>query len=295
MELEKLKLAGKIAEELKGEARRLVKPGRRASEICERLEALTIELGGSPAFPCNFSVNSVAAHYTPGLSDDLTLGEKDVVKVDVGVHVDGYIADTAITIDLSGEHGKLLEAAERALEEAVSTLKPFVSLYEIGRAVESAIKSFGFKPVRNLSGHTIGRYVIHAGLSIPNYADRALWHVRVMPGMLIAIEPFATNGKGLVREGGTVNIFSLSSRRPRMALSEGEEKLLSLLAERYRTLPFTPRWLRERGAEVFQLFSSLRAKGAFVEYPVLVEVSNGLVSQFEHTVYVGEKEAVLVA
>ncbi|MEN2999875.1 MAG: M24 family metallopeptidase [Acidilobaceae archaeon] len=146
MELEKLRQAGRIAEELKGEARRLVKPGRRASEICERLEALTRELGGSPAFPCNFSVNSVAAHYTPGLSDDVTVGEKDLVKVDVGVHVDGYIADTAITIDLSGEHGRLLEATERALEEAVAVVKPFVSLYEIGRAVENAIRSFGFRP-----------------------------------------------------------------------------------------------------------------------------------------------------
>ncbi|MCX8195635.1 MAG: type II methionyl aminopeptidase [Acidilobaceae archaeon] len=294
MELEKLRQAGRIAEQLKGEARRLVKPGRRASEICTRLEELTVELGGMPAFPCNFSVNSVAAHYTPGLSDDVVLGEKDLVKVDVGVHVDGYIADTAITIDLSGEHGKLLEAAERALEEAVSIVRPFVSLYEIGRVVENAIRSYGLRPVRNLSGHTIGRYMIHAGLSVPNYADRSLWHVRIAPGTLIAIEPFATDGKGLVREGSTVNIFSYSGRRPKMALSEEEERLLSYVAERYRTLPFTPRWLKGF-PELPTLMSSLRAKGALNEYPVLVEVGDGLVSQFEHTLYVTEREVVLVA
>lgn len=279
---------------MRSEAERLVKPGAKASEVCGRLESLIVELGGSPAFPCNFSVNSVAAHYTPGLRDDVELGEKDVVKIDIGVHIDGYIADTAVTVDLSGEHGKLLEASRRALEEAISVIRPFVSLYEIGRAVESVARSYGVRVVRNLSGHTIERYVIHAGISVPNYAERSLYSVRLPPETLVAIEPFMTYGKGLVKDGAVKNIFALVEKRPKMALSEEEERFLTEIYSRFRTLPFTLRWLRgwEERAEV--IIASLAAKGAIKEYPILIEVSDSLVAQFEHTIYIEEGGARII-
>jgi methionyl aminopeptidase len=296
VDLDKLKMAGRIAARVRDYARTIVKPGVRASEVCEVLERLIVELGGSPAFPCNFSLNDTAAHYTPGLGDDVVVPEGAVVKVDVGVHVDGFIADTATTIDLSGAHGKLLEASERALEVAVSKVKPYASLYEIGRAIELEIRSLGFKPIRNLSGHNILRYMVHGGLSIPNHADRSLHHVRIPPGSIIALEPFATNGKGLVVDKQIVNIYSYTGRKPKIALTEQESKLLEIIVERYKTLPFTPRWLRDlyNPEELKQLIKSLHAKGVLHGYPVLVEAGGGIVAQFEHTLYVSDSEVIII-
>lgn len=295
LDLGRLKQAGSIASSVRKSVSRIVRPGVRASEVCERVESLIVELGGLPAFPCNISVNDVAAHYTPSIGDDLVIDEKALVKIDVGVHVEGYIADTAVTIDLSGEYSKLVEASERALEAALSVVKPYVSLYEIGRAVENEIRKLGFKPIRNLSGHTIERYVLHAGVSVPNYADRSLFNVRLAPGTLLALEPFATNGRGFTVEKSVVNIYSYTGRR-KTVLSGIEELVVSAVSSRYGGLPFTPRWLRDLGVDSGELLSavrSLHAKGVLRGYPVLVEAGGGMVSQAEHTVYIGDGEVVV--
>lgn len=296
VDLDKLRIAGRIAGRVRDYAESIVKPGVRASEVCESLERIIVELGGMPAFPCNLSVNEVAAHYTPGLEDDTVIPEGAIVKVDVGVHVDGYIADTAITLDLSGEHGKLLEASSRALEAAITAIKPYISLYELGRVVEQEIRSMGFKPIRNLSGHNILRYRVHGGLSIPNYADRSLHRVRITPGTVIALEPFATNGKGMVVDKQIVNIYSYTGRKPKIALTEEESKLLEVIVARYRTLPFTPRWLKDIASveKLQQLTKSLHVKGVLHGYPVLVEAGGGLVSQFEHTIYISDSDVIVV-
>ena len=126
--------------------------------------------------------------------------------------------------------------------------------------------------------------MIHAGESIPNYGDRRDFARRLRPGTLVAVEPFATNGRGLVREGGVVNIYSYPGRPPRRLLTEEERSLLEYIAREYRTLPFTPRWLEpEWGERVEELVRGLAAKGALIAYPILVERGRGLVSQFEHT------------
>ena len=287
--------AGRIAGDTLRYAEKLVAPGASARKICETLEDFIVSRGGKPAFPCNFSVNHAAAHYTPGLDDDIELAGSEVVKVDVGVHVDGYIADTAITIDLSGRYQALLDAARDALESVVSGIKPNIRVYEIGKRIEQAIKKRGFKPIRNLTGHTIDRWIIHAGLSIPNYPDRRMFHVRLRPGTLVAIEPFATNGRGFVRESPLTNIYSYTGRRPKLPLNEVEEKILSKILEEYRTLPFTPRWLTRWFARetVAEAVKGLQAKGVLHGYPVLVEAGRGMVSQFEHTFLILE-DRVLV-
>ncbi|MEM0491092.1 MAG: type II methionyl aminopeptidase [Acidilobaceae archaeon] len=295
-DINKLKLSGRIASTVRDYSIKLVKPGVRASEVCERLESYIIELGGYPAFPCNFSVNSVAAHYTPGLSDDVIVSERDIVKIDIGVHIDGHIADTAITIDLSGEYGKLIEASQRALETVTSIMKPYISLYEIGRTIESEIKALGYKPIRNLSGHNIGLYVVHAGLSIPNYADRTLYYTRIPPNTIIAIEPFATNGRGQVKEVLQVNIYSYTGRKPKIGLTSKENEILEYIIGRYKTLPFTPRWLKNISdqRELEEIIRTLRTKGVLHGYPILIEAGNGLVSQFEHTFYITENEVIVI-
>lgn len=293
--VEKIIKAGEIGARVRELATSLVKPGASAREVCSRVEEYTLELGAKPAFPCNFSVNEVAAHYTPGLDDDVRLTGVEVVKIDVGVHVDGYIADTAATVDLSGVNGPLLDAARSALEQVVRIMKPNIRVYDIGKAVEAAIKKHGYRPVRNLTGHTIGRWIIHAGTQIPNYPDRTTFHKRLRPGTLVAVEPFATNGRGLVRDGGVVNIYSYTGKRGRYKLSPEEEEVLEYIVENYKTLPFTPRWLLERFDKetITQAIRTLTAKGIIYPYPILVEASKGLVSQFEHTFLILEDRVIV--
>jgi len=275
---------GNIAREVREYSDKIVKPGEKALDICLELEEKIISMGGKPAFPCNISINEVAAHFTPSHNDDTRVPPDAVVKIDLGVHIDGYIADTAKTIDLSDKHILLLEASREALEKAIKTLKPGVRAFEIGLAVEQVIKNYGFKPVRNLTGHSIDRYKIHAGLSIPNYRDRFAVF-KITEGMAVAIEPFATNGKGLTREGKIANIYSLAKTNPRKLDQESRE-VFDYISREYRTLPFTPRWLVPVfGEKTVQhaMRVLVKTKTLYV-YPILVEVGKGLVSQFEHTI-----------
>jgi len=276
--------AGRIAKHVREYSEKLVKPGERLVEICGKLESMILELGGKPAFPCNISINEIAAHYTPSHDDEGTVPPGSVVKVDLGVHVDGYIADTAVTIDLSDKHVLLLEASREALEKAIEKLEPGVKTFEIGLTIEKTIKKYGFRPVRNLTGHSIDRYRVHAGLSIPNYGDRFAL-AKINEGMTVAIEPFATNGRGLTREGRIVNIYSIAKTNPRK-LDEETGKVFSYIWDEYKTLPFTPRWL----VPVFGLERVRKAMRVLVKtktlisYPILVEAGRGMVSQFEHTI-----------
>jgi methionyl aminopeptidase len=293
--LEKLLEAGRIASEARDFGARIVEPGRKASEICERVERLIIEKGARPAFPCNISISEVAAHYTPSIGVDVEIPEDGVVKVDVGAHVDGFIADTAVTVDLTGRHARLLEASREALSAAERILRPGVSLFEIGRTIYTTMKRKGFKPIRNLYGHTIGRYLVHAGISIPNYPERRAIIIRLRPPQLFAIEPFATNGRGHVVESSITAIYSYNNRKPRVPLGSVEERVLDFIVREYKTLPFTPRWLRgiAEDQKILLAIRGLVLKGLLESYPVLVEAGRGLVAQFEHT-YLMLKDRIIV-
>ncbi len=285
--------AGRIAREVRDYSEKIVKPGASVLEVCSELERMIVEKGGSPAFPCNISINEVAAHYTPLHNDETTIPPDAVVKIDLGVHIDGYIADTARTIDLSDKHVLLLEASREALEKAIETLKPGIRAFELGLQIERVIKRYGFKPVRNLTGHSIDRFRIHAGLSIPNYGDRFSVS-KISDNMAVAIEPFATNGKGLTREGKIANIFSVAKENPRK-LDEETREVFNYIVEKYRTLPFTPRWLvpvfgEKRVEHAMRVM--VKTKTLYV-YPILVEVGRGLVSQFEHTILLANGDKIV--
>ena len=296
-ELKLLLKAGDIASRARDYGAQLVTPGKKASEICEAVESYIRELGGKPAFPCNLSINDVAAHYTPGLRDDVVIPDDAVVKIDVGVHIDGYIADTATTVDLSGKYEKLLEASLSALEAVKQKIRPGISVYELGKIIGSEIRRRGFKPIKNLYGHTIDRYNLHAGVSIPNYPERLFFGFKLPPGTVVAIEPFATNGKGHVKEGSVVNIYSYTGKRAKVRLSELEERVLDTIIREYRTLPFTPRWLlRSINVDVDVLDSiikSLKSKKLLNAYPILVESAHGFVAQFEHTFIILEDQVIV--
>ncbi|MBW2963999.1 M24 family metallopeptidase, partial [Candidatus Woesearchaeota archaeon] len=161
--------AGMIAAQALEYGRGLVKPGVRILDVANQIEARIVELGGQPAFPVNISFDQTAAHDTPS-HDDARVFEEQVVKLDVGVHVNGCVGgDTATTIDLSKKYTDLVKASRDALNAALKVVQVGATLGEIGKEIEDAIQSFGYQPVRNLSGHGIGEWSVHESPSIPNY------------------------------------------------------------------------------------------------------------------------------
>ncbi|MHC1593073.1 MAG: type II methionyl aminopeptidase [Methermicoccaceae archaeon] len=269
--------AGKIWEAVMEDAVPMVKKGAKLFDVAEFVEGRTIELGGEIAFPCNISLNETAAHFTPAANDEEVFGD-DIVKLDVGVHVDGYIADAANTIDLSG-HPELKKASEDALDAAIEIVEAGVSTSDIGKAIEGTILDAGFKPVQNLTGHGLDCYVPHAPPAIPN-VDMGRGAI-LEAGMAIAIEPFATTGVGRVVDGSRTEIYhTISSRRVRHPTARKLQKEL----EQYATLPYAKRWLKSEKLEYGLL--TLMKEHVIDGYPVLNEVSGGLVSQTERSLIV---------
>ncbi|WP_319508819.1 type II methionyl aminopeptidase [uncultured Methanolobus sp.] len=277
--IDKYVKAGKILSQVRSEARDRIKVGVSLLEIADFVESRAVELGADgSAFPCNISRNDEAAHATPLAGDETVFGE-DVIKLDLGVHVDGYIADSAITIDLSGNYGDLVKASEEGLKAAIDTVRNGVDTADIGAAIEDAIIAHGYKPVGNLTGHGLAQYIPHAHPSIPN--RRVSKGVVLKTGDFIAIEPFATDGVGKVVDGSLTEIFQVINRKP-VRLPAARALLKEL--EPYRTLPFAKRWLKTPQLD-FALMQ-LEKAGIVHSYPVLKEVGGGMVSQTEHTVIV---------
>lgn len=290
--VEKLIKAGEIAKKIKEEVLKLIKPGASLYEIAEFVENRTIELGGKPAFPCNLSINEIAAHYTPYIGDKTVLHEGDYLKVDLGVHVDGYIADTAFTVRVGMEDDELIEASREALENAISVVRAGVKINEIGKIIEETIREYGFNPIVNLSGHVIERYKLHTGISIPNIY-RPHDNYELKEGDVVAIEPFATTGGGQVIEVPPTLIYMYVRDRP-VRLPQART-LLSYVKKNFSTLPFAYRWVQNLmpEAQLKLALMQLEKAGALYGYPILKEIRGGLVSQAEHTVIV-EKDGALV-
>jgi len=277
--LENYRRAGVILVEVRKEATGLIKDGGSLLEVAEFVENNIREKGGEPAFPCNISRNEEAAHATPSIDDQTVFGKDDLVKLDIGVHIDGYIADSAVTVDLSGGYDGLVKAAEAALDEAIKIIRDGVSTIEIGEVIGTTIKERGYKPVVNLSGHGLSRYDSHAPPTIPNvkYEHGVTLH----ENNVVAIEPFATDGGGKVVESGNAEIFSLIKQKP-VRMREAK-KLLDEI-KNYQGLPFAKRWLPRERLEL--ALRTVETAGILRDYPVLREEEKGMVSQAEHTVII---------
>jgi len=279
--LDKYRAAGKIHQQIMKEAKEHIKIGMNVYEYARFVDERIIELGGGSAFPVNISFNEAAAHDTPLLNDTRIFGE-DVVKIDIGVHVDGYIADGAMTIDLSGKHAALVKASEEALKAAIDTVKAGTTTLQIGAAVEETITGLGFKPVKNLMGHGLSQYTAHDEPSIPNIKGAGAG-AELRAGDTIAIEPFATDGIGYVDNGSIKEIYSHVRLKPTRI--PFVRKVLDQISV-YNGLPFAKRWLESDKLDLALI--QLERDRIITSYPVLVEVSGGMVSQAEHTVIVTE-------
>lgn len=285
--IEKYKKAGKIAKEALAYGKELIKKGNKVLDVCNKIEEKIFELGAKPAFPAQISMNEIAAHYCPEDKDE-TKFEDQLVSLDVGVHVDGYVGDNACSVDLSGNNSELVKGAEEGLKAAIEKVKVGVKLSEIGKAIEDAITSYGFKPVRNLSGHGLDSYNIHCAPTIPNFDTK---ENKVLEKGVIAIEPFATNGVGLIHEKGEASVFSLIGKK---SVRIGFVRNIQKEIEKLNGLPFTTRWFTKKfsSAQVKYALNQFKQLEILKEYPPLVERQDGIVSQAEDSLIVDDEVIV---
>ncbi|MHA1136837.1 MAG: type II methionyl aminopeptidase [Candidatus Thorarchaeota archaeon] len=283
------KIAGKVLSFVEGE----VKPGVKVLKICKLAEEKIMEYGASGiAFPCNVSINNEAAHYTSPHGDKKVFPNKGLVKVDLGAHVNGYISDTAITVDLDGSYEKYIAAAKGALEAAIETVRPDVRLGEVGKSIEQTIKEHGLKPIHQLSGHQLKQWNLHAGKNVPNVGMKISSAMNL--GETYAIEPFATNGNGAIKSGQYSYIFS-NGMKSKKKMDRDALRVRNAARQMFKTLPWAGRWLHGKitGVDVEVAIKTLQHSGAIQGYPVLYEAKDGMVSQFEHSVFVGADGAIV--
>lgn len=281
--------AGRIAAEALDYGRSLIREEAEVSEILDKIEAKIVSLGGGIAFPAQISLNEAAAHGCPDFGEKILL-DGQLVKLDVGAHIDGWVADTALTVNLSKEHQDLVKASEESLKKALNIIKPGVKLCEIGAVVEETILNYGYKPVRNLSGHGLGRFIVHDAPTIPNFDNGN--REELEDGQVVAIETFASAGSGVVQEKGKAGVLMLLEEK---SVRDAFTRQILQRINSYQGLPFAKRWLaNEFGInKVNFAFAQLNRLECLREFPPLVDTANGWVSQAEHTILVGDKLKIL--
>lgn len=284
--------AGKIAARVMKEIEKEVTPKNKVFTICTLVEKKIIDYGARPAFPCNVSVNNIAAHYTSPIGDSSILPDAGLVKIDLGVQADGYLTDMARTFDMDGTFEGFIVATDDALQEAIGMMRPGTKLGEIGKTIEKVIEVYGLRPISNLTGHNIERWRLHAGKQVPNVRTRVSDVVE--RGEVYAIEPFATNGAGTVIETDLMYIFANTGKEE--PLEGTTEKLRLHLRKKYGPLPFAARWIavKSKDIDLVEEIRTLLKFKAIRAYPVQISKKGRPVSQSEDTVYVSEKGPVVL-
>ncbi len=283
MQLEDYLKAGSIAGEVRENVRKTDWIGSTLAEICDHVESEIIKRGAKCAFPVNTSLNEIAAHYTAEPNDPKTVSDTDLVKIDLGAQINGYIADTAVTVNYDPQYDQMVQTAEDALQNAMSMIKTGVKSKDVGRAIQKTIQDMGFKPIANLSGHSLDQYTIHAGKTVPN-----MWTIgsfSFSENEAFACEPFVTtkNALGFVRNGKIKNIFALVSRKK--TKDDEADRMTDYIWNNFNMLPFALRWLLKEWEEkeARRLLEILVKKKVVHAYAILVEANGKTVAQAEHT------------
>ena len=281
-------------------ARSWIKPGMKMIDIADTIETSlrkTIDAEGtkrSIAFPTGLSLNNCAAHYTPNAGDTRVLQETDVLKVDIGLQVNGWIIDSAFTMAFDPIYDPLLQTVREATNAGVKAAGIDVRLCEVGEAIEEVMTSgeltigkhtHPIVPIRNLMGHSLGLYTIHAGKSVPCIKGSGD-QTKMEEGDLFAIETFGSTGHGLVHDDVEVSHFMKAPTLPPGGIRGGPKakELYNFLNKNYNTLAFARRWLDQAGISRYAIaLKNLTDCGAVNPYPPLVDADGSFTAQFEHT------------
>ena len=282
-EIEKWRQAGSLASEALQFGKSIIEKKKSMLDVTEEIENYVRDKGGELAFPTNLAINNVGAHWTPSSKSEEKFCEGDLVKLDVGVHIEGYIGDNALTIEIgTDKYKRMIEASREALNKAVEISAAGISVGVIGHAVQETIERYGYRPIANLTGHQIKRYNLHSGVSIPSVRERGGPVLKT--GDIVAIEPFVTDGAGRVGGKRNSNIYHL--RQIRNIRDEKATELMIEIRDRYKGLPFAERWLHTFQKDATKNLQKLIRAGIVSYYPILDELGKGMVAQSEHTLMI---------
>ncbi|KAI9597345.1 peptidase M24, structural domain-containing protein [Syncephalis fuscata] len=296
---EEVRRASEVHRQVRRYAQSIAKPGIKLWDLCEAIENGTrtlIEENGLVAgigFPTGVSINHCAAHYTPNPGDERELKADDVIKIDFGTHINGRIIDSAFTMAFNPQYNQLLAAVKDATNTGIREAGIDVRLSDIGAAVQEVMesyeveidgKTYQVKPIRNLNGHSIDPYRIHAGKTVPIVKGGD--QTKMEEGEYFAIETFGSTGKGYVHEEGECSHFMKEYdvkftplRLPRA------KQLLATINTNFDTLPFCPRFLSRLGETRYLMaLKNLVEAGVVSQHPPLVDVKGSYTAQYEHTI-----------
>mmetsp|Transcript_10944 Transcript_10944/g.22473 ORF Transcript_10944/g.22473 Transcript_10944/m.22473 type:complete len:432 (+) Transcript_10944:1-1296(+) len=308
---ETVREAAEVHRQVRSYAQSFIKPGIKLIDMCERLEEKNRELVQEAGlergigFPTGCSINHVAAHYTPNCGDNTILQQGDVCKVDFGTQIDGRIIDCAFTVAFDHKYDNLLKAVQEATDAGIRNAGVDVRLCDVGAAVEEVMESYEVeidgvtypvKCIRNLNGHSIGQYQIHAGQSVPivDNGDQS----KMLEDQMYAIETFGSTGRGHVIEDGECSHYMKNFDAQRVPLKlNSAKKLLAHVNKTFGTLAFCRRWLERDDGGSFTVNSlqgkqeryitglkSLCDAGIVQAYPPLVDSPGCYTAQYEHTI-----------
>ncbi|KAG8158583.1 hypothetical protein KVR01_011705 [Diaporthe batatas] len=286
-------------------AQRSIKPGQPLLEVANGIEDATRRLVGHDGltqgdallagmgFPTGLNVDNVVAHYSPNAGCKTVLQQDNVLKVDIGVHVNGRIVDSAFTMSFDPMYDNLLEAVKDATNTGVREAGIDVRLGELGGYIQETMESYEceingvtypIKPVRNLCGHTILPYSIHGTKSVPLVKTNDV--TKMEEGDVFAIETFGSTGTGRWVDQGEVSHYALRRDTPHVDLRLSSAKsLLKVIKQNFGTIPFCRRYLDRIGHDKYLLgLNHLVRAGIVEDYPPMVEKKGTYTAQFEHTI-----------
>lgn len=293
------RLAAEAHRQVRKHVKEFIKPGMKMIDICERLEtasrALINEKGleAGLAFPTGCSLNHVAAHYTPNGGDETVLQYDDVCKIDFGTHINGRIIDCAFTVAFNPKYDNLLKAVKDATNTGIKEAGIDVRLCDIGEAIQEVMESYEIeldgktyqvKSIRNLNGHSIQPYRIHAGKTVPIVKGGEATKMEEME--FYAIETFGSTGKGVVHDDlecshymKNFDVGHVPLRLPRA------KQLLNVINKNFGTLAFCRRWLdRLDQTKYLMALRNLQDAGIVDAYPPLCDIKGCYTAQYEHTI-----------
>jgi methionyl aminopeptidase len=287
--LQNLKIAEKAWIEARNVALKEVKVGAKLLDVAEKVES-KIKKTCEIAFPINISRNNEAAHYSPKSDCEEIFKENDLIKIDIGTHSKGYIVDAAFTINLGKNNTEILNASKDALNKAIEYIKKEKDNTEygkLGEIIENTILKYkNCKPIYNLTGHTLEQYNLHAGKSIFNHSSD---NKSKFGKGIFAIEPFATNGSGFIKNGNFCSIYSYNNSNIRLP----NARKLADEAKNYK-MPFSERWIGNKLDQINKqmAINNLVKNKCIHEHPVLIDIKESFVSQHEKTVYIDNNNEV---
>jgi len=300
------RLAAEVHRQVRGWVHEVTKPGMPLTELAVGIEdgvrALTGHQGLEPGdslkagmgFPTGLSLNHCAAHFTPNPGQkDILLKHQDVLKVDFGVHVNGWIVDSAFTLAFDPIYDNLLCAVKDATNTGLKCSGIDARMSEIGSSIQETMeayeveiggKTYPVKAIRNITGHDILRYTIHGGKHVPFVKNND--QTKMEEGEVFAIETFGSTGRGRVRDGIGVYGYGKEANPPVSSLYlSSARSLLNTINENFGTIVFCRRYLDRLGLDRYLLgMNSLVKNGIVNMYPPLDDIAGCYVSQFEHTI-----------